>query len=114
MLPNLATLLLALAATTTHATPLKRAVGITASDITKIYPGTSTCANPPAANECRTATQAAPFISISFTNFGISDFPTQAALLSLILYETAGFKYSINHYPGVPRTRNPKYAESRI
>jgi hypothetical protein len=47
-------------------------------------------------------------VAISFTNFGVSDFNTQAALLSLMLYESGSFKYAINHFPGVPGqgTRN--------
>jgi hypothetical protein len=107
-------LYLALAARLSTASPFKRANAITASDITKIAPSTSSCANPPAPGECRTASQAAPYVAISFTNFGIEDFNTQAALLSLMLYESGDFQYAINHYPGVPGqgTRNmqtPQY-----
>lgn len=110
---------LALAATTTTAAPTKQKHStISASDIQKIAPSTSSCANPPAgaAGECRTAAQAAPYIAISFTNFGISDFNTQAALLSLMLYESGAFKYAINHYPGVPGqgTRNMQSPEYNI
>ena len=86
----------------TTALPLQpRAAALTATTITHLDPLTSTCANPPAAGECRTAAQAAPYISISFTNFGITSFGEQAALLALMLYESAGFKYSRNHFPGV-------------
>lgn len=99
---------------TSPAHPLQPRNQLTAASILKITPSTSTCASPPAPGECRTATQAAPYLAISFTNFGLTSFPIQAALLSLILYETADFKYSKNHFPGVPGqgTRNmqsPQY-----
>ncbi|KAJ9627129.1 hypothetical protein H2203_003590 [Taxawa tesnikishii (nom. ined.)] len=49
-----------------------------------------------------------PYIAAGFDNFDITDFPSQAALLSLMLYESGSFKYNINHFPGVPGqgTRN--------
>lgn len=88
--------------------------------ILTLSPTTSTCTTAAYAAECRTAAQAAPYIALSWLNYNISSFSTQAALLSLQLYETAGFKYAINHYPGVPgqgtrNMQNPafnvKYAE---
>ena len=114
--------LAALTLTFTLALPTTRQTTITASSILHIAPGTSSCANPPAAGECRTAAQAAPYIAISFTNVDISDFHSQAALLALMLYESGDFKYKINHFPapGTPGqgTRNmqspefnAKYAE---
>ena len=95
-------------ASTISAAAVKRASSVTAADITKIAPLTSSCANAPVAGECRTAEQAAPNIAISFTNFGITSFGEQAALVALMLYESGNFKYSKNHYPGVPGqgTRN--------
>lgn len=81
---------------------------ITASDIIAIAPDTVSCDSAPYPSECATATQAAPYISASFQNFGVDSFGAQAALLSLMLYESGSFKYNINHYPGVPGqgTRN--------
>lgn len=97
-------------ATTIYALPAKRTSNpaLSASAIMRIDPKTATCDNAPAADECRTAVQAAPYIVVSFTNFGITSFGEQAALLSLMLYETGSFKYSTNHFPGVPGqgTRN--------
>ncbi|KAK3713453.1 hypothetical protein LTR37_008411 [Vermiconidia calcicola] len=109
-------LLLALAATTLTSPLPQQKTGLTAASILEISPSTSSCANSPAAGECRTAHQAGPFINISFTNFGIRDFPTQAALLSLILYESGAFKYSKNHFPGVPGqgTRNMQSPEFNL
>ncbi|TKA71459.1 hypothetical protein B0A55_07792 [Friedmanniomyces simplex] len=102
------------------ALPHKRTITITAADILTIDPATASCANAPAAGECRTAAQAAPYIAISFANFGITSFGEQAALLALMLYESGDFKYAQNHFPGVPGqgtrnmqspTYNVKYAE---
>jgi hypothetical protein len=111
------TLLLYLALVAT-ASPLaiERTTSIIAADILKIAPEASTCANCPAPGECRTASQAAPYIAISFTNFGITSFNTQAALLSLMLYESASFKYAKNHFPGVPGqgTRNMQSPEYNL
>ncbi|KAK3675432.1 hypothetical protein LTR78_004515 [Recurvomyces mirabilis] len=91
-----------------NALPVKRAATTSAADIVKISPATASCNNAPAAGECRNAEQAAPYIAISFQNFGINTFGEQAALLSLMLYESGNFQYSVNHYPGVPGqgTRN--------
>lgn len=107
--------LLALAATLFHycmAAPAQlstqKASTLTAQAITSIDPTTSSCASAPAAGECRTAAQSAPYIALSFSNFGLHSFGEQAALLSLMLYESDGFKYSKNHFPGRPGqgTRN--------
>ncbi|KAK0774899.1 hypothetical protein LTR91_022786 [Friedmanniomyces endolithicus] len=105
---------------TASAIPHKRTTTITAADILTIDPATASCANAPIASECRTAAQAAPYIAVSFANFGITSFGEQAALLALMLYESGDFKYAQNHFPGVPGqgTRNMqspaynlKYAE---
>ncbi|EMC93702.1 hypothetical protein BAUCODRAFT_37420 [Baudoinia panamericana UAMH 10762] len=89
------------------ASPLKRST-ICAADIVRVDPSTASCDSAPAAGECRTADQAAPYIAISYINYGIQSFGEQAALLALMLYESGDFKYAINHYPGVPGqgTRN--------
>lgn len=110
-----------LSATTTAAPLQPRAqtsTTLTAKSILSIDPSTSSCANSPAPNECRTAAQAAPYLALSFTNFHAQDFNTQAALLSLILFETAGFKYSRNHFPAPGRpgqgTRNMQMPENNL
>lgn len=86
--------LLALVASSSTASPVQQTNKISAADIIKIAPETTSCSNPPAPGECRTAAQAAPYVAISFTNFGFKDFNTQAALLSLMLYESGNFKYA--------------------
>ncbi|KAL1305711.1 hypothetical protein AAFC00_007298 [Neodothiora populina] len=94
---------------------------ISAKDIQTIAPDTSIC-NTTAqyASECSPAAHAAPFVALSYAHYDISSFGAQAALLSLMLYETGSFKYDKNHWPGVPGqgTRNMqspafnlKYAE---
>lgn len=71
-------------------------------------PATSSCSSTLAAGECRTAAHVAPYIANSFTHFGITTSGEQAALLALMLYESATFKYARNHFPDVPDqgTRN--------
>ncbi|KAJ7879540.1 hypothetical protein B0H14DRAFT_2436161 [Mycena olivaceomarginata] len=61
-------------------------------------------------DECRTAKQAAPFINQAFCDYNISSNGERAALLSLILFESGGFEYNMNHFPAPGRpgqgTRN--------
>lgn len=81
---------------------------LASADITAIAPDSASCLGAPYSTECVTATDAAPWINLAFHSFSIHAFGTQAALLSLMLYESGSFKYNINHYPGVPGqgTRN--------
>jgi len=81
--------------------PVPAPGGLTAQIITAIAPASSSCANAPAAGECRTAEQAAPHISDSFTKYGLTSTAEQAAVLSLMLYESDNFAYNKNHYPGI-------------
>jgi hypothetical protein len=83
-------------------------VPLSASVIIAIAPDSASCNAAPFPSECASATEAAPWIDLSFYCFGIDAFGTQAALLSLVLYESGSFKYDINHFPGVPGqgTRN--------
>lgn len=94
----------------------RKTSALTAQAITSIDPTTSSCASAPAAGECRTAAQSAPYIALSFANFGLHSFGEQAALLSLMLYESDGFKYSKNHFPGRPGqgTRNMQMPEYNL
>ncbi len=112
---RLLTLVLALASHVRGA-PLTSQHTITAADIIKVAPQTRSCTNSPAPDECRTANQAAPYIAVSLTNFGITSFGSQAALLALMLYESGNFKYAINHFPGVPGqgTRNMQSPEYNL
>jgi hypothetical protein len=81
---------------------------ITADQLIKIDPKTASCAGAPAAGECADATAAAAAISASFAQYGIKTPGEQAALIALMDFETAGFKYNKNHSPGRPGqgTRN--------
>lgn len=101
--------LVLLVAATIKASPLSQTPSfLTAASIQHLSPATSICPDPSMAPECRTASQALPHLLISFTNFDIPTFGAQAALLALILYESAAFRYSTNQVPGVPGqgTRN--------
>lgn len=77
------------------------AAEITPDQILAVSPKSSTCDNPPAEGECATAEQAAPFISDSFTTYAIDNVAEQAALISLMAFESGDFKYNRNHFPGV-------------
>lgn len=83
------------------AAPLSRQnPAITACQLVKMDNRTATC-NPAGAfaAECATAERAAGPISAAFTKFGISTVGEKAALLSLMLFETGGFKFDENHFP---------------
>ncbi|KAI4756840.1 hypothetical protein E4T52_11215 [Aureobasidium sp. EXF-3400] len=81
---------------------------LTSADVITIAPESASCTEAPYPAECATAIDASPWINLAFPSFGIHSFGTQAALLSLMLYESGSFKYNTNHFPGVPGqgTRN--------
>ncbi|CAK4028201.1 Hypothetical predicted protein [Lecanosticta acicola] len=99
--------------------PDSGANSISEEDLVNIAPITAAC-DGTWGGECRPASEAAPAISQSFVDYAVKTFNTQAALVALMLYESANFKYAKNHYPGIPGqgTRNmmsptnvEKYAE---
>ena len=73
---------------------------ITAAQLLKIAPNSKTCDNPPAPGECATAEQAAPAISASFGTYHVTSPAEQAAVISLMAFESDDFKYNKNHSPG--------------
>ncbi|KAI4739029.1 hypothetical protein E4T50_10533 [Aureobasidium sp. EXF-12298] len=89
---------------------------LTSADLIAIAPESASCTEAPYPVECATATDASHWINLAFRSFGIHSFGTQAALLSLILYESGSFKYNINHFPGVPGqgTRNMQSPASNL
>lgn len=91
------TLLLAL----TAASPISIRDTLTESQITDIAPKSSSCDDAPAEGECATAKQAAKFASQSFDTYKVTSKGEQAAVLSLMAFETLDFKYNKNHFPGV-------------
>lgn len=64
-----------------------------------IAPTSNSCAGASYPSECRTASQAAPFIDESFTTYKISSPNAQAALIALMAYESGDFKYATNKFP---------------
>ncbi|CAP86499.1 hypothetical protein E8E15_005641 [Penicillium rubens] len=126
---HLQTLLLSLTLTLTiqtTATPIPislftRDTALTESQLITIAPSSKSCANAPAEGECATAKQAAKFTSQSFNTYKVTSKAEQAAIVSLMAFETEDFKYNKNHFPGVAGqgTRNmqspaynKKYASS--
>lgn len=74
---------------------------LTTDQLLTISPNSSSCANPPAPGECATAADAVPIINDVFTSYNTTTAGEQAALLSLMAFETGDFKYNRNHFPGV-------------
>ncbi|KAJ5248977.1 hypothetical protein N7468_000428 [Penicillium chermesinum] len=98
-----------------------RGTSVTEAQILKFAPSSNSCANPPAEGECATAKTAAKYASQSFQTYKVSSKAEQAAILSLMAFESDDFKYNKNHFPGTPGqgTRNmqspafnKKYASS--
>lgn len=86
-----------------YATP-----GVTPEQLTQIYPQTASCNGADFPDECRDASQAADPINKSFEKYGLNTTGERAAALALMLYESGGFRYNRNHFPGRPGqgTRN--------
>ncbi|KAJ5166345.1 uncharacterized protein N7482_005126 [Penicillium canariense] len=100
---------------------IKLDASITESQVLTIAPSSDTCDNPPAAGECATANTAATYTAQSFDTYSVTSKAEQAAVLSLMAFESGDFKYNKNHFPGVAGqgTRNmqspsynKKYASS--
>lgn len=106
---HLQTLLLSLTLTLTiqtTATPLPislftRDAALTESQLITIAPTSESCTDAPAEGEFATAKQAAKFTSQSFDKYEVTSKAEQAAIISLMAFETDDFKYNKNHFPGV-------------
>ncbi|KAI9891659.1 MAG: hypothetical protein M1814_002594 [Vezdaea aestivalis] len=111
---NNASVLAALIATASAFPTLtpRQAITVTPAQILSIMPAAGSCSGAQHLDECRTASQAAPFISQSFATYGIQRPGEAAALLSLMALESAEFKFNKNYFPGNPGqgTRNMQSA----
>jgi hypothetical protein len=67
--------------------------GITPDQIRTVLPDTATCDS---SASCRTADQAAPFINQSFQKFNFNTVGEQAAIFSLMAFESGHFKFDTN------------------
>lgn len=74
---------------------------ITALQLETISPASKSCTDAPMTGECVTAQQAAPYISQSFKTYNVTSRAEQAAVISLMAFESGDFKYNRNHFPGV-------------
>lgn len=81
---------------------------ITADVLKKIAPTSATCAGATFPEECSTADDAVSLLNAAFTQYEVTDPWEITAVLSLMIFETEGFKYAKNHFPGRPGqgTRN--------
>ncbi|KAJ5613104.1 hypothetical protein N7510_006298 [Penicillium lagena] len=100
---------------------IPRDATLTQAQVEAIAPKSNTCADAPAKDECATAKTAAKYTSQSFDTYDVTSKAEQAAIISLMAFESVDFKYNKNHFPGVPGqgTRNmqspsynKKYASS--
>ncbi|KAH7370550.1 hypothetical protein BKA65DRAFT_385501 [Rhexocercosporidium sp. MPI-PUGE-AT-0058] len=83
-----------------------------ADQVLQIAPTSNTCSGAPFPDECATNIQAAPYLISAMSKYEIWSVPEIAAVLSLIAFETADFKYNTNKFPGRPGqgTRNMQVA----
>jgi hypothetical protein len=92
---------------------------VTAADqILAIAPTSNTCAGATYADECATATQAAPYLISAMESYNVTCSAAIAAVISLMAYETGDFKYNTNHFPAPGRpgqgTRNMQMANYNL
>ncbi|KAF9699814.1 hypothetical protein EKO04_002586 [Ascochyta lentis] len=81
----------------------KATVGsVTAAQLTQIAPETASCSGAPFPDECADAATAATALNKSFDTYGIKTAGEKAALIAYTLFESGGYKYSKNHFPGRP------------
>ncbi|KUJ08552.1 uncharacterized protein LY89DRAFT_690986 [Mollisia scopiformis] len=87
-----------------------------AAALLQIAPTSGSCSGAPAAGECATNVQAAPYLISAMQQYSIYNLHEVAAVLSVIAYESGEFKYNINHYPGTPGqgTRNMQMASFNL
>ncbi|ETN37083.1 uncharacterized protein HMPREF1541_08073 [Cyphellophora europaea CBS 101466] len=73
------------------------------SALLSISPSSKSCDDAKFKDECATATDAAPHIVSSFAQYNVTSAGEQAALISWMIFESAGFKYNKNHFPAPGR-----------
>jgi hypothetical protein len=79
---------------------------ITPELLTQIAPKTASCAGAEFPGECADASRAAIAISNSFTKYDVKTNGQKAALIAIMLFESADFQYNKNHFP-VPGKSRP-------
>lgn len=72
---------------------------ITPELLIQIAPKTASCEGAAFPGECADASRAAIAISNSFTKYDIKTNGQKAALIAIMLFESADFQYNKNHYP---------------
>ncbi|KAJ6134234.1 hypothetical protein N7523_000556 [Penicillium sp. IBT 18751x] len=100
-IPILALLGLTAASPLSFSSRMIRDESLTEAQIIAIAPTSANCDNPPAEGECATAKTAAKFTAQSFDTYDVTSKAEQAAVISLMAFESGDFKYNKNHFPGV-------------
>ena len=88
---------------------------LTEAQLIQIAPKSKSCDDAPAKGECATAKIAADYTSQSFNKYKVTNKAEQAAILSLMAFESDDFKYNKNHFPGTPgqgSKSNPRNIQS--
>lgn len=80
-----------------------QAYSLTEAKLECIAPSSNTCAGASFPDECATASQALPNILDSFQTYKITSWGEQAAIVSLMAFESDDFKYNKNHFPAPGR-----------
>jgi hypothetical protein len=76
-------------------------VSITADLLNSINTKGASCDGADFPEECATYATAAPAVASSFTKYGVSTTGQQAALLSIMLFESDYFHYNKHHFPSL-------------
>ncbi|KAK6359204.1 hypothetical protein TWF696_000368 [Orbilia brochopaga] len=75
-------------------------IQLTEEQVLAVAPTSNTCSGAEFPNECATASDAVANINKAFATYGIDKVGPAAAILSIMAFESADFKYNINHFPG--------------
>ncbi|KZV93001.1 hypothetical protein EXIGLDRAFT_710010 [Exidia glandulosa HHB12029] len=94
------TILLSSLASIALAAPTACPTKVTASLIEQVMPTSNTCDG--ALDECRTATQAAPYFESAMRQYALTHPAQIAAVLALVGLESGDLKYKHNIWPGRP------------
>ncbi|CAG7850332.1 SubName: Full=Uncharacterized protein {ECO:0000313/EMBL:CCA73882.1} [Serendipita indica DSM 11827] len=87
---------------------VSESTGMTPSQVTKALASFGGPCAPSPNNTCRTADQIATAVNQSFRRFGLDTVGEQAAVFALMAFESGGFQFDVNVFPGRPGqgTRN--------
>ncbi|KAG8819502.1 hypothetical protein FRC17_010423 [Serendipita sp. 399] len=94
--------------TPTNGTGNETQGGLTAAQVTAALPSIPTSCSGSSNSACRTPSQIAEFVNLSFKKFNFETVGEQAAIFALMAFESGSFAFDVNVFPGRPGqgTRN--------